>query len=65
MGRYQPMPIMNLVWPITALYMRPLGVWAYWRVARAPAQGMGKKMGDGMDMGSMGHQDAVCLIAGL
>ena len=26
MGRYQPMPIMNLVWPITALYMGPIGI---------------------------------------
>ncbi len=34
MGRYQPMPIMNLVWPITALYMGPVGVLAYWRFAR-------------------------------
>ena len=59
MGRYQPMPIMNLVWPITALYMGPLGVWAYSRVARAPAQRMGKKMGGGMDMGSMGQEGAV------
>ena len=36
MGRYQPMPIMNLVWPITALYMGPIGILAYWKYARVP-----------------------------
>jgi hypothetical protein len=36
LGRHQPMAIMNLVWPITALYAGPLGLWAYWRLGRAP-----------------------------
>lgn len=36
LGRHQPMAIMNLVWPITALYAGPLGLWAYWRHGRAP-----------------------------
>ncbi len=31
----QPMPIMNWVWPITALYGGPLAVWAYVRLGRA------------------------------
>jgi hypothetical protein len=35
-GRRQPMAIMNLVWPITALYAGPLGLWAYGRLGRAP-----------------------------
>lgn len=30
----QPMWIMNLVWPLTALYAGPLGVWAYRTVGR-------------------------------
>ncbi len=61
MGRYQAMPIMNLVWPITALYMGPVGVLAYWRYARvkkpkrmapkAPKGGGGEmSCGAGMDM---------------
>lgn len=28
-GRSQPMAIMNLVWPLTALYFGPFGLWAY------------------------------------
>ncbi|HKJ09222.1 MAG TPA: DUF4396 domain-containing protein [Gammaproteobacteria bacterium] len=38
-GRRQPMGIMNVVWPITGLYAGPLGLWAYRRIGRAPAQG--------------------------
>jgi hypothetical protein len=34
-GRWQPMWIMNVVWPVTALYAGPLALWAYWRVGRA------------------------------
>ena len=30
----QKMAIMNWVWPITALYAGPLGLWAYWRLGR-------------------------------
>lgn len=33
-GRPQHMWIMNLVWPITALYAGPLGLWAYYRIGR-------------------------------
>jgi len=34
----QHMWIMNLVWPITALYAGPLGLWAYYRVGRGSAK---------------------------
>jgi len=27
--------IMNVVWPITALWSGPLGFWFYWRAGRA------------------------------
>lgn len=30
-GRPQHMAIMNVVWPVTALYAGPLGLWAYFR----------------------------------
>lgn len=39
LGRRQSMAIMNLVWPITALYSGPLGLWAYWRHGRASRHG--------------------------
>jgi len=37
-GRRQRMWIMNLVWPLTALYAGPLALWAYWRVGRKPVE---------------------------
>jgi hypothetical protein len=33
--RPQPMGIINAVWPVTALYFGPFGLWAYWRLGRA------------------------------
>ncbi len=33
-GHKQHMWIMNLVWPITALYSGPIGLWAYYRLGR-------------------------------
>lgn len=35
-GHRQKMAIMNLVWPITALYFGPLALWAYFRFGRNP-----------------------------
>jgi hypothetical protein len=35
--RPQPMAIMNVVWPITALYLGPIAVWWYWTLARPPS----------------------------
>ena len=37
-GRRQKMWIMNLVWPLTALYCGPLALWAYWRLGRKPVE---------------------------
>ena len=37
-GRRQKMWIMNLVWPLTALYGGPLALWAYWRLGRKPVE---------------------------
>jgi hypothetical protein len=36
-ARPQRMWIMNIVWPITALYSGPLGLWAYFRIGRRGA----------------------------
>ena len=33
-GNRQHMWIMNIIWPITALYSGPLGLWAYFAVGR-------------------------------
>jgi hypothetical protein len=33
--RPQPMAVMNVVWPITALYFGPIAVWWYWTLARS------------------------------
>lgn len=33
-GYRQPMAVMEWVWPITALYLGPFGLWFYWRVGR-------------------------------
>lgn len=41
MGHRQKMAIMNLVWPITALYFGPIGLWAYWTMGRTKAEGGG------------------------
>jgi len=50
--RPQTMGVMNLVWPITALYLSVIAVWWYWRVGRRMAAGSGMKMG-GHGHGSM------------
>lgn len=34
--RPQSMAVMNPVWPINALYLGPIGLWAYWTMGRAP-----------------------------
>ncbi len=33
-GYRQPMAVMAVVWPVTALYLGPIGLWAYWRWGR-------------------------------
>ncbi|HEY3824470.1 MAG TPA: DUF4396 domain-containing protein [Bryobacteraceae bacterium] len=33
-SRHQKMPIMNIVWPVTGLYLGPVALWAYWRFGR-------------------------------
>jgi len=38
-GRRQPMPIMNVVWPVTALYFGPLAPIFYFRFGRASPPG--------------------------
>jgi len=42
--RPQPMFVMNLVWPINALWAGPLGIWMYWRLGRTAARGEASSM---------------------
>ncbi|HEX7964164.1 MAG TPA: DUF4396 domain-containing protein [Gammaproteobacteria bacterium] len=35
----QKMWIMDLVWPVSMLYLGPLGLWIYWRIGRASGGG--------------------------
>lgn len=49
-GHQQPMWIMNLVWPLTALYAGPLAVWAYYRIGRTMAATNMPMNGDMTDM---------------
>ncbi len=40
MGRYQRHPIMNIAWPITALYSGPIALFIYFRYTRLPKVNM-------------------------
>ena len=42
-GHPQKMWIMDVVWPITALYSGPLGLYAYYKVGRLSTKGRGEK----------------------
>ena len=44
--RPQKMGVMNLVWPITALYLSVFAVWWYWRVGRRMVGRSAMEMGD-------------------
>ena len=51
LGYKQHMWIMNVVWPITALYSGPLGLWAYYRMGRLSSEWalqMAKERGEEM-----------------
>jgi hypothetical protein len=42
-GKRQKMPVMNFVWPITALWAGPLGLLAYWLFGRPAGDGKREK----------------------
>ncbi len=46
LGRRQKMAIMNVVWPLTGLYLGPVGLWAYWVMGRPMAMSHDKEQGD-------------------
>lgn len=47
-GHRQKMAIMDIVWPVTALYFGPIAVWAYWKMGRSESMKM-------MDMNKQGN----------
>lgn len=64
--RPQPMRIMNVVWPITALYAGPIGLWAYHRLGRAATRHRDAADGHrhGMSpMGGMGGSPGFAVVA--
>lgn len=68
----QTMAVMNVVWPVTALYEAPLGLWAYFRLGRPMARdrmrGHGHQEEDrppslGQIAVSASHCGAGCMLA--
>lgn len=53
-GRPQRMWIMNVVWPVTALYLGPWALWKYWTTARARSK---QSDGDAMQDAMAGRRD--------
>lgn len=63
-GHRQHMWIMNVVWPITALYSGPLGLWAYYRIGRLSTQeNFQEAKGQGQDL--PGKQKPFWQVAGV
>jgi hypothetical protein len=52
----QSMAIMNVVWPVSALYFGVAGLWAYYRVGRKKTQPETSAM-DGQEAGMPGHEE--------
>jgi len=50
----QKMWIMNVVWPVNALYFGPVGLWAYYVIGRKSAK---KRMEEMQEDGKMGDKD--------
>ena len=58
-GRRQRMAVMEVVWPITALYAGPLAWWAYARYGRPDAPGHGERVSVGI---GVSHCGAGCTL---
>jgi hypothetical protein len=56
--RPQKMWIMNVVWPVTALYFSVFGLWGYFRIGRRVARDPTKRMSMGQMQPQMtGHEE--------
>ncbi|HVW85944.1 MAG TPA: DUF4396 domain-containing protein [Bryobacteraceae bacterium] len=60
-GHRQKMPVMNVVWPITALYLGPVAVWAYWTFGRSSGESKQKSFARMVFLGDS-HCGAGCSI---
>jgi hypothetical protein len=54
-GRRQRMRVMEAVWPITALYFGPFGLWAYWSIGRPGAMPDRRHCGSGSSSSGKTH----------
>ena len=45
-GHHQKMSIMNVVWPVTALYSGPIGLWLYFKIGRMPTEKINPPVGN-------------------
>lgn len=45
-GHRQHMWIMNVVWPLTALYSGPIGLWAYYKLGRLSTEAKTRRAKD-------------------
>lgn len=61
--RPQPMAVMNVVWPVTALYAGPLALWAYYKIGRLP-HGASKPFWQSVLTGTL-HCGAGCTLGDL
>jgi hypothetical protein len=59
LGHRQPMAVMNVVWPITALYFGLVGLLAYWKLGRAPLRARQGQMALPMEMAKAQHEMAM------
>jgi len=65
-GHKQPMWIMNVVWPVTALYAGPLALWVYWEIGRPKAEGSGNNIPFWQSVGlSATHCGSGCTLGDL
>lgn len=55
-GQRQSMAIMHVVWPVTALYAGPLGLWAYWAWGRSHPKGHDRDRGKDEAGAGQSHQ---------
>ena len=50
------MPVMRWVWPINALYMGPIAIWAYWSMDRVTKEQVMRHMEQSRQRGTGGQE---------
>ena len=59
----QAMAVMNVVWPVTALYFSVFAVWAYYRLGKRRSRHAGQKVNAAQVAVGTSHCGAGCMIA--